>query len=114
MNIYIYIKIYIYNNSNILSYFLYVFLCFTITIHRAMAVFNIILLIYYYINIYQYIIYCIYYILYIKIHIIYNNNRLLYFMYKGKVCYVKEPPSGESTTTECGFNYQLLAVVLLK
>ena len=23
-------------------------------------------------------------------------------------------PSGESTTTECGFNYQLLAVILLK
>ena len=25
-----------------------------------------------------------------------------------------EPPSGESTTTECGVNYQLLAVMLLK
>ena len=23
----------------------------------------------------------------------------------------QEPPSGESTTTECGFNYQLLAVI---
>ena len=27
---------------------------------------------------------------------------------KGKVVYGQEPPSGESTTTECGFNYQLL------
>ena len=25
--------------------------------------------------------------------------------------YGQEPPSGESTTTECGFNYQLLAVI---
>ena len=32
---------------------------------------------------------------------------------KGKVFYGKEPPSGESTTTECGFNYQQLAVILL-
>ena len=30
---------------------------------------------------------------------------------KGKVFYDQEPPSVESTTTECGFNYQLLAVV---
>ena len=30
---------------------------------------------------------------------------------KGKVFYGQEPPSGESTTTECGFNYQLLAVM---
>ena len=29
----------------------------------------------------------------------------------GKVVYGQEPPSGESTTTECGFNYQLLAVI---
>ena len=28
---------------------------------------------------------------------------------KGKVFYGQEPPSGESTTTECGLNYQLLA-----
>ena len=27
---------------------------------------------------------------------------------KGKVFYGQEPPSAESTTTECGFNYQLL------
>ena len=29
---------------------------------------------------------------------------------KGKVFYGQEPPSGESPTTECGVNYQLLAV----
>ena len=29
----------------------------------------------------------------------------------GKVFYGQEPLSGESTTTECGFNYQLLAVI---
>ena len=28
-----------------------------------------------------------------------------------KVVYGQEPPSGESTTTECGFKYQLLAVI---
>ena len=27
---------------------------------------------------------------------------------RGKVFYGQEPPSGESTTTECGVNYQLL------
>ena len=30
---------------------------------------------------------------------------------KKVVFYGQEPPSGESTTTECGFNYQLLAVM---
>ena len=30
---------------------------------------------------------------------------------KGKVFYGQEPPSGESTATEYGFNYQLLAVM---
>ena len=30
---------------------------------------------------------------------------------KGKVFYDQEPPSRESTTTECGFNYQLLEVI---
>ena len=30
---------------------------------------------------------------------------------EGKVVYGQEPPSLESTTTECGFNYQLLAVI---
>ena len=33
---------------------------------------------------------------------------------KGKVFYGQEPQSGESTTTECGVNYQLLAVMLLQ
>ena len=32
-------------------------------------------------------------------------------MDKGKVFYGQEPPWGESTTPECGFNYQLLAVI---
>ena len=30
---------------------------------------------------------------------------------KGKVFYCQEPPSGEFTTTECGVNYQLFAVI---
>ena len=30
---------------------------------------------------------------------------------KCKVFHGQEPPSGESTTTECGVNYQLLAVI---
>ena len=30
---------------------------------------------------------------------------------KNVVFYGLEPPSGESTTTECGVNYQLLAVM---
>ena len=30
---------------------------------------------------------------------------------KGKVFYGHEPPSGESTTTECGVNYQQHAVM---
>ena len=30
---------------------------------------------------------------------------------KGKVFYGLEPPSGESTTTECGVNYQLLSAI---
>ena len=30
---------------------------------------------------------------------------------KGKVFYGQEPPRGESTTTECGVNYQLLAAI---
>ena len=53
-----------------------------------------------------------------------NNytNKLLKFTYdawllfwlikgKSKVFYGQEPPSGESTTTECGVNYPLLAVM---
>ena len=31
--------------------------------------------------------------------------------YKSKFFYGQEPPSGESITTECGVNYQLLAVM---
>ena len=40
---------------------------------------------------------------------------LTYFFYfrKGKVFYGHEPPSGETTTTECEVNYQLLAVIYL-
>ena len=37
-------------------------------------------------------------------------NSYIYYI-KGKVFYGQEPPSGESTTTECGVNYQLLAVI---
>ena len=33
------------------------------------------------------------------------------FIEKGNVFYGLEPPSGESTTTECVVNYQLLAVI---
>ena len=32
-------------------------------------------------------------------------------MIKVKVFYGQESPSGESATTECGINYQLLAVI---
>ena len=40
------------------------------------------------------------------------HDARIYMIYKGKVFYGQEPPSGESTTTECGVNYQLLAVLL--
>ena len=30
---------------------------------------------------------------------------------KGKVFYGQQPAGGESTTTECGVNYQILAVI---
>ena len=41
----------------------------------------------------------------------YNNTCLIAILtIKGKVFYGQEPPSGEYTTTECGVNYQLLAV----
>ena len=30
---------------------------------------------------------------------------------KAKIFYGQEPPSGESTTTECGVNYQLLSLM---
>ena len=32
-------------------------------------------------------------------------------LFKVKVFYDQEPPSGESTTTECGFKFQLFAVI---
>ena len=38
-------------------------------------------------------------------------GNLIYDYTKGKFVYGQEPPSGESTTTECGFNYQLLTVI---
>ena len=37
-----------------------------------------------------------------KVALWFDSNK------KGKVVYGQEPPSGESTNTECGFNYQLL------
>ena len=57
-----------------------------------------------------------------------NNNWVYFYIYqyidnfkfliskilwgvRVKVFYGQVPPSGESTTTECGFNYQLLAVI---
>ena len=43
-----------------------------------------------------------------------SNSRYKESVIKGKVFYRQEPPSGESTTTECEFNYQVLAVILLK
>ena len=39
-----------------------------------------------------------------KVDLVENND-------KGKVIYGQEPPSRESTTTECRLNYQLLAVI---
>ena len=37
--------------------------------------------------------------------------RIQLHMVLKKVVCGQEPPSGESTTTQCGFNYQLLAVI---
>ena len=45
-----------------------------------------------------------------RIHMILNGEPLQKDK-NGKVFYGQEPPSGESTTTECGVNYQLLAVI---
>ena len=42
-----------------------------------------------------------------------RDGNLVAFV-KSKVVYGQEPPSGDSTITECGINYQLLAVMLLK
>ena len=38
-------------------------------------------------------------------------NKLRIYKGKGKVFYGQEPPSGESTNTESGVNYQLLSVM---
>ena len=48
---------------------------------------------------------------YRKDKIMYIQIAILIVKVKGKVFYGQEPPSGKSTTTECGFNYQLLAVI---
>ena len=40
-----------------------------------------------------------------------TKSYIILFKGKGKVFYDQEPPSEESTTTECGVNYQLLAVI---
>ena len=40
-----------------------------------------------------------------------SGHRSLLIDVSGKVSCGQEPPSGESTTTECGVNYQLLAVM---
>ena len=39
------------------------------------------------------------------------RKKIMHLYYKGKVFYAQETPSGEPTTTECGVNYQLLAVI---
>ena len=41
----------------------------------------------------------------------FNHFFAMIIARKGKVFYGQQPPSGESTTTECGVNYQLLAVI---
>ena len=38
-------------------------------------------------------------------------NKIIFYCSKSKVFDGQEPLSGESTTTGCGFNYQLLAVI---
>ena len=38
-------------------------------------------------------------------------GRVYQRVLKGKVFYGQELPSGESTTAECGVNYQLLTVI---
>ena len=38
-------------------------------------------------------------------------QKYIFLLIKGKIFYGQELPSGESTTTECWFNYQLLAVM---
>ena len=45
------------------------------------------------------------------LHLMTCNTSKLQLYVKCKVFYGQEPPSGESTTTECGFNYHLLSVI---
>ena len=44
----------------------------------------------------------------------FHNISVVKGVKKGKVFYGQEPSSGESTTAECGVNYQLITVMLLK
>ena len=46
--------------------------------------------------------------------ILHPNQLIVLLLSKGKVFYGQEPPSEESNTTECGVDYQLLTVMLLK
>ena len=41
----------------------------------------------------------------------YRPTSITPILSKGKVFYGQEPPSGESTITECDVNYQRLAVI---
>ena len=41
-----------------------------------------------------------------------GEDRYVLIKVKGKVFYGQEPPSGESTTTECGVNYHACSNVL--
>ena len=54
---------------------------------------------------------CILIIFVLILNIKITGSNVLFNKGKSKVFYGQEPPSGESTTTECGFNYQLLAVI---
>ena len=46
------------------------------------------------------------------VYSLYRNPDLDHWIFDClKKRYGQEPPSGESTTTECGFNYQLLLVI---
>ena len=55
--------------------------------------------------------------MHITFYILPNLSKITFYFFadykvKGNVFYGQEPPSGESyTTTECGVNYQLLAVI---
>ena len=47
----------------------------------------------------------------IKVGVLIVDNNFEQIFKTCKVFYGQEPPSGESTATEYGFNYQLLAVM---